>query len=438
MSGSLETPWLSNTILTNVSKFGQTLNHGARRVQTFRINHNPDDKSFYKHTCELSDKFEFMRAALSPKALESQNVHDPSSLEHMIIQIRSFKLMFYSGAENTEKAHPRKKNGQKQRLSKISRSMCPVQIAKAGAPQIWLIVTDFTCLGGTENEIFGEPVHIKNNAEVARLMKNMLVEAKSKLQKGRDSPKTGSAQKRLAGGLLPADDSSGAESSKRRRQDSTDDGSVFPTIKKLPFFSDFDAMWSCKQMWQTLMVKHKSIPSMIIWNMEDDASDHGSEQQDEVECGSQEQQIGHQPDTSVAKASMMDHAIRINDTNEPTANKHQYQSSVLGQAPPKAAANGNGQKQQRSADSDNTPTLEPRQPSPDPLGRLLISDDAGLRSASDMLEEMYGAITIPEASDDFDVEMSDASRDAADGRYDASSVLQGSMSWNQDSGFSLY
>ncbi|KAJ2386116.1 hypothetical protein GGI23_006565, partial [Coemansia sp. RSA 2559] len=423
----------------------------ARRVQTFKINHNPHDKSFYKHTCEVSDKFEFMRAALSPKALEAQNVHDPSSLEHMIIQIRSYKLMFYSGAENTEKAHPRKKNGQKQRLSKISRSMCPAQIAKAGAPQIWLVITDFTCLGGTENEIFGEPVYIKNNAEIARLMKKILAEAKPNLQNGQghqnvncqDSSKDGSAQKRLAGGLLlPEDESSSAESSKRRRQDSIDgasaSGGVFPTIKGLPFFSDFDAMWSCKQMWQTLMVKHKSIPSMIIWNMEDDASVHDSGQHNVAECGIQTQQPGQQLGTSIEKTSRMDHAIRNNGTNENTANKHQHQPPVLDQTPFKAAANGNGQNHQSSFDSDNTTTLKACQPSPDPLGRLLISDEAGLRSASDMLEEMYGAITIPEASDDLDDEMSDASKGTADGRYDASSVLQDSMSWNQDSGYSLY
>ncbi|KAJ2547496.1 hypothetical protein EV175_005201 [Coemansia sp. RSA 1933] len=422
MSGSFEAPWLSAIILKHASKFGESLNHGTRRVQIFKTRHSPNDRSFYKHTCEVSDKFEFMRAAFSPKALESQKIQDLSSLEHIIVQIRSFKLMFYSGIEKTAKLQSRKKNRQKQKLSRISRSVCPERIAKAGAPQIWLIITDFTCLGGAENEIFGEPVYINTNTKIADLTNTMLVEARIKAQKG-DVHQTASfqdsseahvaANKRIATELLRANDgNTDTGSSKRQRHDSANDasdgGNVFPTIRSVPFMSDFDAMWSCEPLWQSLIVKHMSIPVMVVWNMLDDASDHDSEFHEEGGYEGQERQ-SEQQQQDTRNVAMAAHSSIDNCE----ISKHSDRPAIA-------------------------PTLNNCQSTSDLLGGLLISDDEGLMSSNDIMERMYGTIPIDDEFDDhMDANPSDDSKDAADGRYDASSVLQSNSPWNQDSGFSI-
>ncbi|KAJ1667115.1 hypothetical protein IW140_001631 [Coemansia sp. RSA 1813] len=471
MSVYFEKPWLSNIMLKNASQFGQTLTQGARRVQLFKHNHNPSDSSFYKHTCEISDKFDFMRAAFSPKSLKLQSVCDISSLENMIIQIKSFKPMFYSGAEGPENVQHRKKNKQKQKWSKINRHICPERIARAGAPQIWIIITDFICLGGTENEIFGEPTYIQNNANIANLVGKLLAKAKPNPTKDQDHPneddqdstKGSSVQKRLATEPLVGDKGSDASLSKRQRQNSIDRTSGGesgpPTIRQLPFLFDMDAMWLCRPLWQNLIVKHASVKVMYVWKMIDHAPDHDFEQNEGEGESQEQQQDGRKPGTGASTTLTVDHSISSKETSGNAADDCQQAScekspklgqSTLNSANGSAYPRPNGkqrhhhhheqqqQQQQSHVQLTDMPTLKPCQSTSDLLGGLLISGDAGLTSSESIMECMYGAMPSPGLGDGLDAELSDDSKVVADGCYDASSVLQNSLQWNQDIDFSIH
>ncbi|KAJ2660313.1 hypothetical protein IWW48_003022 [Coemansia sp. RSA 1200] len=482
MSLSLEKPWLSKIALDNASRFGQSLSHGGRRVQTFNVKHNPADKSLYKHTCEISDKFEFMRAAFSPKALDKQEPHHATNLEGMIIRVNSFKLMLYTGtgSDDAENAVHRKKNKQKQKRSKISRLLCPARIASAGAPQIWLIISDFTCLGGAENDIFGEPVYIKRNPEIASLIERLLL-ANSKpdsrelqtcqcgrvqdVTEDRSTAHRSTAHKRLAAQNPSTDTDSVAGSRKRQRRNSGDCCSPepvgdqpFPTIRQLPFLSDMEAVWSCRPLWQNLIVKHASVRVMYVWNMvEGGVSAHDSEQDQSVEIREQEQpkqQQGAQfPDKRVTKSLEMDHSISSDKDNGDDAEDDAATSNhllheglpALGQMiherqQPIAAENlesSERRHQPPSAHLANMPKLQPYQSASDLLGDLMISADAGLTSSRSIMDSMYGTISSPGPNDALEPEPSNCDNDA-DGRYDASLLLQNSLQWNQDSGFSIH
>ncbi|KAJ2613401.1 hypothetical protein EV177_002543 [Coemansia sp. RSA 1804] len=477
MSLSLEKPWLSRIALANASRFGQSLSHGGRRVQTFNVKHSPADKSLYKHTCEISDKFEFMRAAFSPKALDKQEPHHVTSLEGMIIRVNSFKLMLYTGAgsDDAENAVHRKKNKQKQKRSKVSRLLCPARIASAGAPQIWLIISDFTCLGGAENDIFGEPVYIKRNPEIASLIERLLLaglkpdsQEPQTCQCGRVQDATenrSTAHKRVTEQNLSADADSVAGSRKRQRRESGDGCSPepvrdqqFPAIRQLPFLSDMEAVWSCRPLWQNLIVKHASVRVMYVWNMVDGGvSAHDSEQDQGIEITEQdqpkEQQGAQFPDKGVTMTLEMDHSISNAKDNgcdaedDPATGNHLLHEGLpaLGQLmheqqQPIAAEHlesSERRHQPPSAHLANMPKLQPYQSASDLLGDLMISADAGLASSRSIMDTMYGAISSPGPDDALEPEPGSCDNDA-DGRYDASLLLQNSLQWNQDSGFSIH
>ncbi|KAJ2629938.1 hypothetical protein H4R22_003020, partial [Coemansia sp. RSA 1290] len=138
----------------------------------------PKDPSIVPVTCEVSDRFNYMRAGLtrkSIKAFKKSNNKDIAFMEGAIIQVKTFQLKLYKHSKSRDKQPD-----------------CPERISKVNKSQFWMLITSFTYLGGEGNAIFDQPQHIDNDPRVAE--KLLLLAAKKSKNKQVTQPTHDQAQ----------------------------------------------------------------------------------------------------------------------------------------------------------------------------------------------------------------------------------------------------
>ncbi|KAI9505168.1 hypothetical protein BX070DRAFT_258585 [Coemansia spiralis] len=374
MSQFLSQPWLTDFILANKSQIGQNITKGGRRVQAFQFKDNPDDQSLYKLTCEISDKHNFMRAALSPKSLDrlksSAHLHinDIAELDGMIVQIKSCTLMFHS---NSQPNDLRKRN--KKKKVKAARHICPQRIANAGCPQFWLLITDFTYMGGRDSSIFNQPNHVKFNKDVSELMKELI--------------------------------------NRNKRSAATQQNTAsLPTIAQLPFITDMEAAWSCPELWANLAIQQACVHLMPVCGIQDvDLHDHVSVQEEENEQPrTKRQKQRHNASTDNSITVMESSIVKANTDSTTTLHRDALMSK----------------EESESLDSE----LNSR------LGRVLIPDDSGLVISETIMDILYGSISSsPGESSDAESQMGENPK-----TYNADELLNDSVQWDQDNAFSIH
>ncbi|KAJ1996266.1 hypothetical protein GGI25_000329 [Coemansia spiralis] len=401
MSQFLSQPWLTDFILANKSQIGQNITKGGRRVQAFQFKDNPDDQSLYKLTCEISDKHNFMRAALSPKSLDrlksSAHLHinDIAELDGMIVQIKSCTLMFHS---NSQPNDLRKRN--KKKKVKAARHICPQRIANAGCPQFWLLITDFTYMGGRDSSIFNQPNHVKFNKDVSELMKELI----SKELESSNAKQTGKASKSPSIEQLQAQIET---SDPQQQQQNT---ASLPTIAQLPFITDMEAAWSCPELWANLAIQQACVHLMPVCGIQDvDLHDHVSVQEEENEQPrTKRQKQRHNSSTDNSITAMESSIVKANTDSTTTLHRDALMSK----------------EESESLDSE----LNSR------LGRVLIPDDSGLVISETIMDILYGSISSsPGESSDAESQMGENPK-----TYNADELLNDSVQWDQDNAFSIH
>ncbi|KAJ1730550.1 hypothetical protein LPJ61_002949, partial [Coemansia biformis] len=189
MSQVLTTPWLSGLFKQGIPLDVDHYKLG-RRVQMFHfVRHPPPGeksdsgaarggKEPYPVTCEISDKHNFIRAAITKRSLrgfENAREQPIETMGGMVVNIDAFRLMLYDGeaAEPPDSGDRRKS---KKHPGKSPISTCPKRIRDAGKPQFWIVITKFSYLGAEGNAIFDEPRYILTEPCVRERMAELLAE----------------------------------------------------------------------------------------------------------------------------------------------------------------------------------------------------------------------------------------------------------------------
>ncbi|KAJ2503507.1 hypothetical protein GGH96_000297 [Coemansia sp. RSA 1972] len=407
MSQLLNEPWLCDLFFTGMHL--NVDNHkDGRRVQLFNFKRSNDR---HPVTCEVSDKTNYMRAALtkkSVKAFERTMERAIETMSGMAIQIQTFRIMLFTGHTT---AHKRKRGKSCGGLQSAGDG-CPQRIRDGKEPQLWMLITRFAYLGGEGNTIYDQPRHIKLDTRVAEVMAELLAQSdkqpesvaqingcdtksdkqpedtsnadEHKGQKQIDKNETAiieesnQVQKRWRSGLdtspllsplipppspiisppspiispLVLIGSAGTYSSAAAV-------SQGPTIGQVPFVSDGEAAWACSSFWQSLSIQAACVSVMPVHGM--------FESQDPARTPNRAlSDVPRAPDRS-----SNDHAPS--------------HVQVTSWQPTGSPARGRSQITPFEARSS--------------LGGLLIPADVGLMSAGAIMEQMYGAMSSPVLDD---------------------------------------
>ncbi|KAJ2794255.1 hypothetical protein H4R21_005571, partial [Coemansia helicoidea] len=167
MSQVLTTPWLSGLFETDLAlgvdsyKMGQRVQmfHFARQQQpAAAAERRARGRESCAVTCEISDKHNFMRAAIMPRAVQSfENAREQpiEGMGGMVVAIRGFRIMLYDGdGPALPDPLPARKKPVPQPVA------CPQRIRDAGHPQFWMLIMCFTYMGAEGNAVFDEPRYI--------------------------------------------------------------------------------------------------------------------------------------------------------------------------------------------------------------------------------------------------------------------------------------
>ncbi|KAJ1759806.1 hypothetical protein LPJ58_002077 [Coemansia sp. RSA 1591] len=392
----------------------------GRRVQLFNFKRSNDR---HPVTCEVSDKTNYMRAALtkkSVKAFERTMERAIETMSGMAIQIQTFRIMLFTGHST---AHKRKRGKGRDGCLQSAEDGCPQRIRDGKEPQLWMLITRFAYLGGEGNTIYDQPRHIKLDPRVAEVMAELLAQSTKQPDSavqinGRDAKSekqidTSNADEHEGQKQIDKDETeSNAEAVidepnqvQKRRRSYLDTSPLFsplipppspiisppspiisppspiispleligsvgayssagavsqgPTIGQVPFVSDGEAAWACSSFWQSLSIQAACVSVMPVHGM--------FESQDPARTPNRAlSDVPRAPD-----GSSNDHApSHVQVTRwQPTGSPARGRSQI-------------------------TP-LEARSS----LGGLLIPADAGLMSAGAIMEQMYGAMSSPVLDD---------------------------------------
>ncbi|KAJ2667118.1 hypothetical protein IW148_000219 [Coemansia sp. RSA 1199] len=431
MSQLLNEPWLCDLFFQNMHL--NVDNHkDGRRVQLFNFKRSNDR---HPVTCEVSDKTNYMRAALtkkSVKAFERTMERAIETMSGMAIQIQTFRIMLFTGHTT---AHKRKRGKGGDGCLQSDRDGCPQRIRDGKEPQLWMLITRFAYLGGEGNTIYDQPRHIKLDPRVAEVMAELLA------QSTKQPDSVVQINGRVAKPENQIEDTSNAEEHKgqkqieknetdiieepnqvqKRRRSDLDTSPLFsplipppspitsppspiispleligsagtfssagavslgPTVGQVPFVSDGEAAWTCSSFWQSLSIQAACVSVMPVHGM----------------CVSQG--AARTPNRAISNVPR----APDRSSNEHTPSHAQ----VTRWQPTGSPARGRSQI---------TP-LEARSS----LGGLLIPADAGLMSAGAIMEQMYGSMSSP-VLDDHGTDMY-----GSDG-IDANMLLGESLGW---------
>ncbi|KAJ2710997.1 hypothetical protein H4R19_003467 [Coemansia spiralis] len=440
MSQVLTKPWLSGLFETDL-ELGVDSYKLGRRVQMFHFARQPAAeaeaaadrggrrgraKDPCSVTCEISDKHNFMRAAISTRsvqAFEAAREQPIESMGGMVVAIQGFRLMLYNGD-----AHPpdsaSSMRGQKKKKPGPPPVPCPQRIRDAGHPQFWMLITRFEYLGAEGNAIFDEPRYILSEPCVRDRLAMLLAERHDRAPPTEAKPEQQSAaddksENQIAAHHKPekrkaaADVASSASPSKDRmsvtpkRQrpaldssssppftplaplllatppcvfqgvsavdSSAGSGVHWPTIEQVPFVGDAQAAWGCAALWQAVGIQRACVPHMPVHGM-------------------------RYPRAEPARSSAAIIRPVLRENAAPRSPPRQ-----LGAAPAAAATAAESPRSPRGAAT---------------LHGLLVPGDAGLVSSETMMDAMFGMIACgPEQGAEYD-----AGQTGADG-IDAAQLL---------------
>ncbi|KAJ1834392.1 hypothetical protein LPJ63_001981 [Coemansia sp. RSA 2711] len=385
MSQILNEPWLCPLFAGDVQLDTDNTKDG-RRVQMFGFSRT-DER--YPVTCEISDKHHYMRAALTKKsvqAFERAREREINTMNGLLIQIQTFRIMLYRG-NGRELKKRRNKRGKEPQPHP-----CPQRIRGDGEPQLWMLITKFAYLGGEGNSVFDSPVHIRFDPQVNHKMGELMQRSAKQAGAENTNKSTGRARKQRKStrekaqadnaGSGPADpENADRHAQKRPRVEldtssslpplqlspfitplnlsgsagahSTGESAVrWPTIDQVPFVSDVEMAWTCSGLWQSLCIQSACIPSMPV------------------------------------------HALRVAPASAPTPSARPAKSASR-------TNDGNDHTPDRASNAHQLPGLARAEPritpavTLDSLGGLLISSDSGLLSAGAIMEQMYGTMSSP-------------------------------------------
>ncbi|KAJ2358331.1 hypothetical protein GGF43_000873 [Coemansia sp. RSA 2618] len=135
MSQVLNEPWLC-TLFSKDMRLNVDNTKDGRRVQMFNFKRAEDR---YPVTCEISDKTNYMRAALTKKsvsAFERKEERQIETVSGAAFQIQTFRIMLFRGQQPGVL-----KKGK--RRSKIRDDECPRRIRDGQEPQLWMLITNW-------------------------------------------------------------------------------------------------------------------------------------------------------------------------------------------------------------------------------------------------------------------------------------------------------
>ncbi|KAJ2456225.1 hypothetical protein EV183_000152 [Coemansia sp. RSA 2336] len=238
MSQNLNAPWLCNLFAEKVA-LNKNNNTSGQRLQLTKFQQTNEGVPV---TCEVSDRFNYMRAGLTRKtikAFKKSTGKDIAAMEGAIVQVKTFQLKLYRHDKPQDKQPD-----------------CPERISKVNKSQFWMLITSFTYLGGEGNAVFDQPQHIDNDPRVAEKLLQLTAK-KSKVTRPTHD------QARAADSAM----SEGSPAKKRQRREGGVDSGRESDVGQLPTMGAAESVWTCVSLWQSMSIQAACVPVMPVYGL---------------------------------------------------------------------------------------------------------------------------------------------------------------------------
>ncbi|KAJ2005680.1 hypothetical protein GGI04_002149 [Coemansia thaxteri] len=267
MAQNLNHPWLRAAIADLAAELNAKVKSPGR-LQIFRFaapsaSAQPTDERAFPVSCEVSDGEDFMLASFSAKSLKTfLTTHGRalSTATGAVLQITSCSLRLHSPhAPAVPSSH----------CPNIDGSKCPRAICYLQRPQLWLLISAFSYLGGDGNSVFGEPHNVHYRPAVGFVLEKHLSLSTA-------SPSADSLPpKRVAADLdqpRKSPDPSLQTRKKKQKQQrqmgcaaaGASRARAWPTLEDVPFIEDMKSVWECHSLWSALAIQQVAVPFMPI------------------------------------------------------------------------------------------------------------------------------------------------------------------------------
>ncbi|KAJ2705213.1 hypothetical protein FB645_002611 [Coemansia sp. IMI 203386] len=269
MSEMSSRPWLEKMFASKSLELNQKREKVGRLVQLIRIEETEDKK--YPVICEISDKKNYMRAALSRKLvkkLEKLTNKSVVALQGANAVVIEFIPKLYT---------PPKKHADE------SRDKVPKHVRDDTNAQFWMLITNVGYMGGDGNGTFDEPVFINTSPHVTKRIEaylSLIGESTKASAVQESSTHVDQIDPDVSMAGSDADNNTGVGSSdidharKRQRvaesctQVPSTQAQCVPVLSQVPFLTDIDAAWQSEALWESLAVQQACVPLMPMCSLE--------------------------------------------------------------------------------------------------------------------------------------------------------------------------
>ncbi|KAJ1644615.1 hypothetical protein J3B02_005426 [Coemansia erecta] len=274
-------PWLEKIFASKSLELNEKRQKVGRPVQLILIQETDDKK--YPVICEISDKKNYMRAALSRKLvkkLEKATNKSAAALQGANAVVVDFIPKLFD---------PLNKHAGESRVD------VPVHVKRDNNAQFWMLITNLSYMGGDGNGTFDEPVFINTSPHVTKRMQAYLL---LKGRSGYTSPKHESGMHvdhaDVDVEMIESDTENDAGLScsehvhKKQRiaQDRTQTPTAQfqkpPVLGQIPFIVNADIAWQSETLWESLVIQQACVPLMRLSGLLEQEEEKHVQQRDDL------------------------------------------------------------------------------------------------------------------------------------------------------------